>query len=354
MDKQEATVDLLLQISPDGLYCKRGNFHIDPWNPVPRAVITHAHSDHARRGSAHYLSVTDGVSLLRARLGDDIDISALDYGNSVQMDGVNVSFHPAGHVLGSAQIRVEYGGEVWVASGDYKTAHDRTCAPFEPIRCNTFITESTFGLPIYRWNAPQELFESVNHWWRANQELGRASVLFAYSLGKAQRLIAGVDPAIGPIFCHGAVQNLNVIYRESGVPLPETLYTGSVDKAYDWSKALIIAPPGAQGSTWMRKFGPASSAFASGWMRLRGTRRRQSLDRGFVLSDHADWPGLLDAISATGAERVLVTHGYRAQLARWLIDNGRDAQALETRFEGETAAEDVTSEDVATEPGAAE
>jgi putative mRNA 3-end processing factor len=180
MDKQEATVDLLLQISPDGLYCKRGNFHIDPWNPVPRAVITHAHSDHARRGSAHYLSVTDGVSLLRARLGDDIDISALDYGNSVQMDGVNVSFHPAGHVLGSAQIRVEYGGEVWVASGDYKTAHDRTCAPFEPIRCNTFITESTFGLPIYRWNAPQELFESVNHWWRANQELGRASVLFAY------------------------------------------------------------------------------------------------------------------------------------------------------------------------------
>jgi putative mRNA 3-end processing factor len=344
MDNKEAPADLLLQISPDGLFCRQGNFHIDPWNPVPRAVITHAHSDHARPGSRHYLCAEPGAALLRARLGEDIDISTLDYGKSLRMDGVTVSFHPAGHVLGSAQIRVEHRDEVWVASGDYKTMRDSTCTPFEAIRCHTFITESTFGLPIYRWSPPQDVFTAVNQWWRANQAAGRASVLFAYSLGKAQRVIAGVDSSIGPIFCHGSVQNLNRVYRDSGVALPETQYPGSVERGYDWSRSLIVAPPGAEGSTWMRRFGSVSSAFASGWMRLRGTRRRQALDRGFALSDHADWPGLLEAIAATGAEQILVTHGYRAQLVRWLKDNGRTAEALETRFEGETTAEEVASD----------
>jgi putative mRNA 3-end processing factor len=341
MDKGEILVDSLLQISPDGLFCKRGNFHIDPWNPVARAVITHAHSDHARPGSQSYLSSIAGAPILRARLGNDIRINTLEYGKSIRMDDVTVSLHPAGHVLGSAQVRVEHAGEVWVASGDYKTTIDRTCAPFEAVRCHTFITESTFGLPIYRWTPQAEIFHAINSWWRANQEAGRASVLFAYSLGKAQRLIAGVDSGIGPIFCHGAVQNLNQVYRESGIPLPETLHSGSVDKGYDWTRALIVAPPSCQGTIWMRKFGPVSSAYASGWMRLRGTRRRQSLDRGFVLSDHADWPGLLDAIDATGAEQVLVTHGYRAQLVRWLSEHGRNAGALETKYEGETAVEET-------------
>lgn len=344
MDKEESTPDSLLQITADGLYCQQGNFHIDPWNPVARAVITHAHSDHARPGSRQYLCAAPGAALLRARLGEAIDISTLDYGKATQMDGVSVSFHPAGHVLGSAQIRVEHRGEVWVASGDYKTTQDMTCAPFDSIRCHTFITESTFGLPIYRWNPTDEIFANINQWWTGNQAAGRASVLFGYSLGKAQRVIAGVDSGIGPIFCHGSVQNLNRVYRESGVPLPETQYTGSVEKGYDWARALIVAPPGAQGSTWMRRFGPVSTAFASGWMRLRGARRRQALDRGFVLSDHADWPGLLEAISATGAEKVLVTHGYRSQLVRWLIDNGRAAEAIDTRFEGETVAEEAVAD----------
>jgi putative mRNA 3-end processing factor len=351
MDTGGNTADLLLQISPDGLFCERGNFHIDPWNPVARAIITHAHADHARAGSRTYLCCSAGGALLRARLGDGIQLDTLEYGDSIQMDGVCVSFHPAGHVLGSAQIRVEHGGEVWVASGDYKTAADSTCVPFEPIRCHTFITESTFGLPIYRWTPQDELFRSINSWWRENQSAGRASLLLAYSLGKAQRLIAGVDPGIGPIFCHGAVQNLNRVYRQSGIALPETQYTGSLGKDYEWSRALIVAPPSCQASPWARKFGPTSAAFASGWMRLRGTRRRQSLDRGFVLSDHADWPGLLGAIDATGAERVFVTHGYRGPLVRWLTERGRDAHALETRYEGETAAEDLLPEDLsATEP----
>jgi putative mRNA 3-end processing factor len=317
------------------LYCERGDFHIDPWVGVDRALITHAHSDHARWGSKGYLTASSGAALLRARLASEASIESVEYGETRNIGGVTVSFHPAGHVLGSSQIRVEHGGEVWVVSGDYKTTPDRTCAPFEPLRCHTFITESTFGLPIYRWVPQAEVFSQIDAWWRENQSAGRASILFAYSLGKAQRLIAGVDPSIGPVFCHGAVQKLNEVYRESGIPLPPTQPTGEAEKGYDWSRALIVAPPSCNGTPWMRKFGPVSTAFASGWMRLRGARRRESLDRGFVLSDHADWPGLLGAIDATGAGQVLVTHGYRAPLVRWLEERGVAARSLETRYEGE-------------------
>ena len=330
----------LLQVTAQGLFCERGNFYIDPWSGVDRALITHAHSDHARWGSKSYLTAASGSALLRARLPPDAPIEAVEYAETRNIDGVTVSFHPAGHVLGSSQIRLESRGEVWVVSGDYKTTSDRTCTPFETVRCHTFITESTFGLPIYRWIPQEQIFDKINSWWRENQSAGRASILFAYSLGKAQRLIAGVDPAIGPIFCHGAVQKLNDIYRESGVPLPHTEAVGEVARSYDWKRALIVAPPSCNGTPWMRKFGDVSTAFASGWMRLRGARRRESLDRGFVLSDHADWPGLLSAIDATGAEQVLVTHGYRAPLVRWLAEHGREAYALETQYEGE-AIQDV-------------
>jgi putative mRNA 3-end processing factor len=327
-------VSPLLQVSSQGLYCESGNFYVDPWSGVDLALITHSHSDHARWGSKSYLTVASGVELLRARL-TDASIHSMEYGETRTINGVTVSFHPAGHVLGSSQIRLEYRGEVWVVSGDYKTTPDPTCAPFESVRCNTFITESTFGLPIYRWAPQDQVFAQINAWWRENQEAGRASILFAYSLGKAQRLISGVDAETGPIYCHGAVQKLNEVYRESGVTLPTTLHAGDEEKRFDWSRALIVAPPSCNGTPWMRKFGEVSTAFASGWMRLRGARRRESLDRGFVLSDHADWPGLLSAIEATGAEQVLVTHGYRAPLVRWLEEHGRQARALETRFEGE-------------------
>jgi putative mRNA 3-end processing factor len=339
MEKGVISVPPLLQVTPQGLFCERGNFYVDPWNPVDRALITHAHSDHARWGSKSYLTAAPGEGLLRARMSPDASIETLDYGESRVIDGVRVAFYPAGHVLGSAQISLEFGGEVWVVSGDYKTAPDPTCAAFEAIRCHTFITESTFGLPIYRWLPQEEIFTGINAWWRSNQDAGRASVLFAYSLGKAQRAIAGVDAAIGPIFCHGAIQRLNEIYRDGGIPLPETLYSGEPEKGFDWTRALIVAPPSCNGTPWMRRFGTVSTAFASGWMRLRGARRRESLDRGFVLSDHADWPGLLAAIDATGAEQVLVTHGYRAPLVKWLEEHGRLARALETKYEGETNTE---------------
>ena len=282
--------------------------------------------------------------MLRTRMGAEARIEAIPYGEPVWENGVRISLHPAGHILGSSQARVEYEGEVWVASGDYKVEQDATCTPFEPVRCDTFITESTFGLPIYRWRPQPEIFAQINAWWRENQAAGRASVLFAYSLGKAQRLLAGVDASTGPIFCHGAVQKLNAAYRTSGVQLPETHYSGEMERGYDWSRALIVAPPSCNGTTWMRKFGYTSTAFASGWMRLRGTRRRQSLDRGFTLSDHADWTGLLQAIDATGAEQVLVTHGYRAPLVRWLSEHGKLARSLETRYEGERAEEEKVEE----------
>ncbi|MET1080898.1 MAG: ligase-associated DNA damage response exonuclease [Pseudomonas sp.] len=318
---------------PEGLYCPPGDFYIDPWRPVERAVITHAHGDHARTGNGHYLAATPGAGILRARLGAELRLQTLAYGERLDHHGVTLSFHPAGHVLGSAQVRLEYRGEVWVASGDYKVEPDGTCAPFEPVRCHTFITESTFGLPIYRWPAQARVFADIDQWWRANAAAGRASVLFAYAFGKAQRILHGIDASIGPILAHGAVEPLNRVYREGGIHLPDTTYVGELQKNDPrLRQALVIAPPSAGGSSWMRRFGDYSDAFASGWMLLRGTRRRRGVDRGFVLSDHADWPGLLWAIEQTGAERVMVTHGQVNVLVRHLRENGLDAQGFQTEY----------------------
>ncbi|MDQ2901044.1 MAG: ligase-associated DNA damage response exonuclease [Acidobacteriota bacterium] len=333
----------ILQVSANGLYCEAGDFYVDPWCPVERAVVTHAHSDHAQRGSKRYLTSTEGESVLRARMGAECAIEAFPYGQAIDLNGVKVSLHPAGHILGSSQIRMEYRGEVWVASGDYKLERDPTCTPFEAVRCHTFLTESTFGLPIYRWTNPVEVAAEIDAWRRRNRDAGKASILFGYALGKAQRCLAAIgsssDSSIGPIYCHGAVEKLNRVYREAGVALPPTLYAGEAERGTDWSGTLIVAPPSCNGTPWMRKFGKVSTAFASGWMRIRGTRRRRSIDRGFILSDHADWPGLLSAIDATGAERILVTHGYRSALVRWLQEDGKQAEAIETRFEGDPEEE---------------
>ena len=326
---------MLLKITERGLCCTAGDFYIDPWKPVDFAVTTHAHSDHARIGSRHYLTAEAGRGVLHERLGANARIEAMPYGRRVTRNGVTISLHPAGHILGSAQVRVEYRGEVWVVSGDYKVEPEPTCAPFEPVRCHTFITESTFGLPIYRWRPQAEVFDGINAWWRANQLAGRTSVLFAYSLGKAQRVLAGVDPAIGPIFVHGAVAKLLPHYADAGVKLPsvESMDVESVRSAE--GRGLVIAPGSVDGTPWLRKFGETSKAFASGWMMLRGARRRQALDRGFVLSDHADWEGLISSIRATGAERVWVTHGSTGAMVRWLRENGWEADALATRFVGD-------------------
>jgi putative mRNA 3-end processing factor len=314
----------------EGLYCPLGRFYIDPWRPVARAVITHGHADHARFGSRAYLCHADSVPILRRRLGD-IDVRGAVYGEAVEVDGVRISLHPAGHILGSAQVRVEHRGEVWVASGDYKTEPDGTCPGFEPLRCHAFITESTFGLPIYRWRPQSAVAAEINAWWRRNAESGRTSVVYAYALGKAQRVLALLDPAIGPILCHGAVEPMNAIYRERGVALPPTAAPAGLPKAA-LGRALVVAPPSAAGSPWMRRFPDYADAFASGWMQVRGNRRRRGVDRGFALSDHADWSGLIDAIAATGASRVLVTHGVAATLARFLRERGLEAEALDAEY----------------------
>jgi putative mRNA 3-end processing factor len=339
----------LIRLTPAGLFCEAGGFFIDPWGPVARAVITHAHADHARPGSRSYLTAESGRHVLQTRMGARATIETVPFGTPVDMQGVRVSLHPAGHILGSAQVRVEHRGEVWVVSGDYKVAPDRLCTPFEPVRCHTFITESTFGLPIYRWRPESEIYDQINAWWRENQALGRASVIFGYSLGKAQRILAGLDPTIGPIYTHSAVETCNADYRATGAPLPTTRTVSDAPPRCDWSRAIMVAPPAAAGSSWMRRFGESSTAFASGWMAIRGGRRRQGVDRGFVLSDHADWPELLAAISATEAERVLVTHGYAATLARHLVEKGRDAQVLATRF-GEREEQGETLEDETSGP----
>lgn len=329
----------LLEHTPRGLYCAAGDFYVDPWRPVDRAVITHAHSDHARPGHAAYLATAPALGVLKSRLGANAKIDTLAYRDTTFLNGVKISFHPAGHVLGSAQVRIEHGGEVWVVSGDYKLDFDPTCDAFEPVRCDTFISESTFGLPIYRWRAHEEMFNDINHWWTGNAANGRASVLFAYSFGKAQRLIKSVDANIGPIFCHGAVEILNRAYRDAGVGLPETQMVSDVEKSFDYSRALVVAPPSAQGTPWLKRFGDYSDAFASGWMAVRGRKKQNNVDRGFVVSDHADWPGLLKAIEASEAKRVLITHGSVPVMVRYLREKGIEADALETEFVGEGEVE---------------
>ncbi|WP_294637293.1 ligase-associated DNA damage response exonuclease [uncultured Aquabacterium sp.] len=336
-----AQADLVVR-RPEGLYCPPGDFYIDPWRPVHRAIITHAHADHARGGHGAYLCAAPGEGVLRARLGD-IALQTLAYGQTLQVQGVTVSLHPAGHVLGSAQVRLAWRGQVWVVSGDYKTEPDRTCAPFEPVRCHCFITESTFGLPIYRWRPSAEVFAEINAWWQGNAAAGRPSLLLGYSFGKAQRLLAGVDPAIGPIVVHSAVEPLNAAYRAEGVPLPSTLRFSEVRDKTLWRQALVLAPPSAARGPLARTLAGASDAMASGWMQLRGARRRAGLDRGFVLSDHADWPGLVGAIAATGAERVIVTHGQEAVLVRWLQEQGLEAGSMDTDY-GDEAANDGPSD----------
>ena len=318
----------LLQETPAGLYCEAGDFYVDPCRRVERAVITHAHADHARPGSRKYLAAKEGRRVLRSRLGPSAEIEAIPYGETQSINGVTLSFHPAGHILGSAQVRIEYRGEIWVVSGDYKIEPDATCAAFEHVRCHTFITESTFGLPEYVWPTQTDVFANINRWWIQCRDENRPAVLLAYALGKAQRLIAGVDSTIGPIYCHPAVQLMNDEYRASGINLPKTWLPSQAPARKGWGGVLIVAPPSMAHSAWLSQFGNASVAMASGWILTGGTRRQQSVDVGFPLSDHADWPGLLKAIDESWAEQILVTHGQTGSMVRWLTANGKQAREI--------------------------
>lgn len=330
----------VLTLTDAGLYCPAGDLYIDPWRPVDRAIITHAHSDHARPGCAQYLCAAPGAPVLRCRLGDAISVQTLDYGAPIQIGEARVSLHPAGHVLGSAQVRVETHGGVWVVSGDYKLDTDEVCTPFEPVRCDVFITECTFGLPIFRWPPQAAVIAEINQWWRTNSENDRTSVLYAYALGKAQRVLAGIDTGIGPVLAHGAIMRMNQAYGAAGVELPAIIHATDDAAREHRGRALVLAPPSAMGSTWLRKFGEHCDGYVSGWMQIRGMRRWRSIDRGFVLSDHADWDGLQQAIRAGGAARIGLTHGYTEPMARWLNEQGLETTVYPTRFHGELEGEE--------------
>ena len=325
-----------IQLDHAGLHCAAGPFHIDPWRPAARAVITHAHADHARSGSGIYYAAEPSVPLLRRRLGVAESIRGIPYGESVRIGGAQVTFHPSGHILGAAQIRIEAGGEVWVVTGDYKRDPDPTCAPFQSVACDVLITEATFALPVYRWPDPADVARAIFDWWEQNRARGRTSVLFCYSLGKAQRVLAELRRHTSEaVWVHGAIEPMTDIYRRAGVELLPTRRLPDDRTADRYREALVLAPPGAGGTPWMRRFGDASTGFCSGWMQVRGNRRRRGYDRGFVLSDHADWPGLLRTIRDSGASRVLATHGQSDALVRYLTEAGLEAASLPTVYAGE-------------------
>jgi putative mRNA 3-end processing factor len=328
----------MLSETADGLYCAAGDFFIDPWNPVKKALITHAHGDHARPGSAAYLCTHGTAALLRRRFGAGIEVETLGYGEPLTIGGVRVSLHPAGHVLGSAQIRIEGapGDGVWVVAGDYKRAADPTCSAFEPVRCDTFVTESTFGLPIYRWDPADVVMSDIVAWWEGNATERRTSVLFCYTIGKAQRLLAELARLTSrTVFVHGMMLPMIEAYREAGVEMLPVASATEQPRGTSFAGELVLAPLPARGTPWMRRLGTHSDGFVSGLMRVRGVRRQRAFDRGFVLSDHADWPALLQTIEETGATRVLATHGHAEPLARYLREAGREAGVIRTAWEGE-------------------
>jgi len=334
----------MIEFTDKGLYCPAGDFYIDPWRPVARAVITHAHSDHARAGSVAYLCHRLTVPLLSLRLGPG-SYEGVEWNQPVFLNGVRVSLHPAGHIVGSSQVRVEHQGRVWVVSGDYKTEDDGLSGAFDPLRCQVFVTESTFGLPVYHWKSQEAIFSGIRDWVRENRETGETSVLIAYSLGKAQRLLRCLAPLGLKVFVHGAIANIHEVLTGAGVVLPPVIRVTPDMPAKEFRGEVVIAPPGAEGSPWIRRFQPFATGICSGWMQVRGNVRRRNADAGFALSDHADWQGLLQAIRATAAEKVYVTHGFQATLARYLNEQGIAAAEVTTEYgEDEDAGTDRTGE----------
>ena len=332
----------LIDFTNNGLYCAGGNFYIDPWNPVDKAVITHAHSDHARWGSKNYLCHAASLPLLRLRLGD-IEGDAIEWNETLHINGVKISLHPAGHIIGSSQIRIEHKNEVWVVSGDYKTEDDGISGSFEPVRCNVFISESTFGLPIYNWKPQQQIFHAIEKWIVANQAAGNKSVLIAYSLGKAQRVMQCIREMNVKIFLHGAVWNVHQTLLQAGYDLPDAERVHKDTPKENFKGHVVIAPPSADGTPWMKRFSPYSVGVCSGWMQVRGNVRRRNADAGFALSDHADWKGLLHTVKETGAEKVFVTHGFQAAFSRYLNDNGIQAAEVKTEYGGEEEEQEKPS-----------
>ena len=333
----------LLQFTPKGIYCEQADVYLDPWRPVDKAIISHGHADHSRWGHQKYITHHKNVPIVQHRLGD-VNISGKDWGETFSLNNVKFSLHPAGHIVGSSQIRVEHKGEVWVFTGDYKIEDDGLTTPFELVKCHTFITECTFGLPAFQWRPQKEVFNDINQWWAQNKSEGKTSVLFGYSLGKAQRLLKHLDTSIGKIYTHGAVENMTEVLRPL-VNLPSTHLITKDTKKDELLGNIVVAPPSAHGSTWIRKMVPYVTATASGWMAFRGARRRRAIDKGFVLSDHCDWNGLLQTVEATGAEKIICTHGYTDIFSKYLQELGYDARTEATQYEGELSEVNATEQE---------
>ena len=329
----------LLQFNDKGIYCQVADVYLDPWKPVDKAIITHGHADHSRWGHKQYITHHTNIPIIKHRLGD-IQVAGMEYAEVFTINNVHFSFHPAGHIIGSSQVRVEHKGEVWVFTGDYKTEDDGISVPYEPVPCHTFITECTFGLPAFKWMPQQEVMQDINQWWAENKAEGKTSIIFGYTLGKAQRLLAYLNQDIGKIYTHGAVENMTDVLRPL-IKMPETTRITRETKKEELLGNIVVAPPSAHGSTWIRKMVPYVTATASGWMTFRGARRRRAIDKGFVLSDHCDWQGLLESIRATGCEKVICTHGYTDIFSRYLRELGYDARTEETQYEGEPGEEEA-------------
>jgi len=333
----------LLAFNDKGIYCAQADVYLDPWRPVDKAIISHGHADHSRWGHKKYITQHSNIPIIKHRLGD-INVNGKDWSETFTINNVKFSFHPAGHIIGSAQIRVEYKGEVWVFTGDYKTEDDGVATPYEPVKCHSFITECTFGLPAFKWQPQDEVFAEINNWWQQNQSDGRTSVIFGYSLGKAQRLLKYLDTSIGKIYTHGAIENMTEVLRPQ-LEMPKTTRITRDIKKEEIKGNIVVAPPSAHGTPWIKKMVPYVTASASGWMTFRGARRRRAIDRGFVLSDHCDWQGLLSSIKETGAEKIICTHGYTDIFSRYLREIGYDARTEQTQYEEENAEQTSKPED---------
>jgi putative mRNA 3-end processing factor len=321
--------DRLIRLTRSGLFCEAGGFHIDPSRGVELALITHSHSDHARRGSRHYVTPEDGVGLLKHRLGESIRVTGVRYGEKLRYGRATISFHPAGHILGSSQIRVECDGQVWVVSGDYKRQEDPTCRPFEVVSCDTFVSEATFGNPKYLWSCAKQAVREIHDWWMSNREQGRNSLLYCYAVGKTQRVLGGLaELTEESVHLWGEAVPITEIYRNQGVKLVPTVDLDSLSPREKVQGELIIAAHRFQYTDWLARLGDVESAFASGWMKTGAWGMRRSYDRGFVLSDHADWNDLVATVRATGARRVFLQHTKDPALARHLRKLGLQAELM--------------------------
>lgn len=335
----------LVKFTKKGIYCIPGKFYLDPWFPVDYAIISHGHADHARWGMKHYLCHHHSKPVLQHRIHKDISIESLGYNDPKVINGVQVSFHPAGHIIGSAQIRLEYKGFVVVFTGDYKTTSDDLTIPFEPVKCHEFITESTFGLPVYKWLPEAVLKQQMQNWIASNQANNRTSVFFGYSLGKAQRIMKMLE-GVDELFVHRAIHNLNEALNTVAIKLPETkLITADFNKN-DIQNKIVILPPSLLGSRLLKRIPNAATAVCSGWMQIRGNRRWKAVDAGFPVSDHADWDGLISAVKATEAEKVYVTHGSQAIFSKYLNEIGIPSAEVKTEY-GEAQLNDVETTEIA-------